>query len=90
MPRRWLLRLEARPAASAIAVFQLPSAGESTGEGALKSRISAIEFGMIVDALKSYHGNISKAADQLGLSHRMLRLRMEKYGLDYKAFRRPD
>ncbi|MDR0702996.1 MAG: hypothetical protein LBF61_11485 [Azoarcus sp.] len=33
-------------------------------------------------------GNVSAAATQLGLTRRMLTLRMRRYKLDYKAFRR--
>ncbi len=68
--------------------MQLLEMGEGAGGGPLETRVAAMEMGMIVDSLKSTHGNISKTADQLGLTRRMLRLRMAKYGLEYKAFRR--
>jgi transcriptional regulator with GAF, ATPase, and Fis domain len=43
---------------------------------------------MIVEALKLHHGSVSAAAVQLGLTRRMLTLRMQRYKLDYKDFRR--
>lgn len=68
--------------------MQIVNPDELTAGGELETRIAAMESGMIVDALKKHRGNISHAAQQLGLTRRMLHLRMEKYGLDYKDFRR--
>jgi len=42
---------------------------------------------MIVEALKSSNGNVGLAANELGLTRRMLGLRMERYGISYKTFR---
>lgn len=68
--------------------LQIPdTAGFPAGNG-LESRVAAIELCMVIDALKDQHGNISKAAEQLGLTRRMLRLRMARYGLDYKTYRK--
>ncbi|MBS1209715.1 MAG: hypothetical protein H6R19_2113 [Proteobacteria bacterium] len=67
--------------------LQVPDTNEASELGALDSRLSAIEYEMIVDALKLHHGNISDAAGQLGLTRRILRLRMLKHKLDYKDFR---
>ncbi|MDR2452557.1 MAG: sigma 54-interacting transcriptional regulator [Candidatus Accumulibacter sp.] len=68
--------------------LQAPVIGEVTKAGQLEARMSAIEYEMIVEALKLHHGNISAAATQLGLTRRMLTLRMRRYKLDYKTFRR--
>ncbi|MDR2031943.1 MAG: hypothetical protein LBP86_06770, partial [Azoarcus sp.] len=35
-----------------------------------------------------HHGNVSAAATQLGLTRRALALRMRRYKLDYRTFRR--
>ena len=43
---------------------------------------------MIVEALKSHKGNMTKAGAELGLTRRMLGVRMERYKLSYKVFRR--
>lgn len=49
--------------------------------------IAAVEYEMIVDALKANHGNMTVAAAQLGLTRRILGLRMDRYKLAYKDFR---
>ena len=54
----------------------------------LDAKIQAVEYEMVVEALKTHKGNMTRAAEELGLSRRMLGLRMEKYGLSYKQFRR--
>jgi len=43
---------------------------------------------MIVEALKSHNGNTTEAARELGLTRRILGLRMEKYDINYKTYRR--
>jgi Nif-specific regulatory protein len=68
--------------------LQAPVIGEVSGEGPLETRVTAVEYEMIVEALKLHHGNVSAAATQLGLTRRMLTLRMRRYKLDYKTFRR--
>jgi Nif-specific regulatory protein len=42
---------------------------------------------MIVEALKASNGNVGQAATALGLTRRMLGLRMDRHGLTYKTFR---
>ncbi|MDR1662067.1 MAG: sigma 54-interacting transcriptional regulator, partial [Azoarcus sp.] len=68
--------------------LQAPVIGEVSKEGQLEARVTAVEYEMIVEALKLHHGNVSAAAGQLGLTRRMLTLRMRRYKLDYKTFRR--
>jgi Nif-specific regulatory protein len=43
---------------------------------------------MIVEALKTHKGNMTKAAEELGLSRRTLGLRMDKYKLSYRPYRK--
>ncbi|MBN2626157.1 MAG: sigma 54-interacting transcriptional regulator [Spirochaetales bacterium] len=71
--------------------LQVPSATPQRfeEEGTLQQRLEAIEYEMIVDALKATHGNASKAAEVLGLTNRMMGLRLSKYGVDYRSFRHP-
>jgi Nif-specific regulatory protein len=57
------------------------------GEGSLEARLNAIEYEMIVEALKLHHGNTTEAAVQLGLTRRILGLRMAKYKLNHKDYR---
>ena len=59
-----------------------------TGFGAsLESKIRAVEHEMIVEALKNSNGNVGEAAKELGLTRRMLGVRMERHGITYKTFR---
>ncbi len=71
--------------------LQVPSAAPRRfeEEGTLQQRLEAIEYEMIIDALKATHGNASKAAEVLGLTNRMMGLRLSKYGIDYRSFRHP-
>lgn len=55
--------------------------------GSLDARLGAMEYEMIAEALKVHHGNTTEAAAQLGLTRRVLGLRMGKYKLDHKNFR---
>jgi Nif-specific regulatory protein len=68
--------------------LQTPVMAEVASEGVLDARLSAIEYEMIVEALKLHHGNMSDAAVRLGLTRRILGLRMAKYKLDHKDFRK--
>ncbi|MDR3518148.1 MAG: sigma 54-interacting transcriptional regulator [Azospirillaceae bacterium] len=63
--------------------------GTSFGCG-LEAKLQAVEYEMIVEALKTNHGNMTETARVLGLTRRILGLRMERHGITYKAFRRPE
>ena len=70
-----------------------PSLQTSTESGtafgcSLESKVQAVEHEMIVEALKTHRGNMTEAARDLGLTRRILGLRMEKHGISYKAFRK--
>ncbi len=63
---------------------------ESSGTpytGDLQQKLDAIEKEMIIEALKRTKGNMTKAASQLGLSDRIMGLRMKKFNIDYRKFR---
>ncbi|NTV01775.1 MAG: sigma 54-interacting transcriptional regulator [Chlorobiaceae bacterium] len=63
---------------------------ESSGTpytGSLQQKLDAIEKEMIIEALKRTKGNMSRAAAQLGLSDRIMGLRMKKFNVDYRKFR---
>jgi Nif-specific regulatory protein len=71
-----------------------PSLQDSTISGTgeksiLESKITAVEYEFIVEALKNSQGNMTDAARELGMTRRMLGLRMQKLGIDYKTFRSP-
>jgi Nif-specific regulatory protein len=67
--------------------LQTPVLEEVSAKGLLEARVVAVEFEMIVEALKLHHGNVSAAAAQLGITRRVLARRMVHYKLDYKTFR---
>ncbi|MGB7510014.1 MAG: sigma 54-interacting transcriptional regulator [Pelodictyon phaeoclathratiforme] len=63
---------------------------ESSGTpytGSLQQKLDAIEKEMIMEALKRTQGNMSRAAVQLGLSDRIMGLRIKKFDIDYRKFR---
>lgn len=65
-----------------------PSAlDEITAQGGMDARISQVEYELIIEALTQTQGNVSEAAQQLGMTRRILGLRMAKYQLNYKQFR---
>ena len=71
--------------------YNLPPSVQNAGMGASaerESRIEAAEFEYIVEALKTTHGNITHAAKDLGMTRRMLGLRIAKYKIDYHVFHR--
>ena len=71
--------------------LQTPEAKPGARGGmTLDARLEAVEYEMIVDALKAHQGNITEAAKELGMTRRILGLRMEKYAINYKQFRRKE
>lgn len=63
---------------------------ESSGTpytGSLQQKLDSIENEMIIEALKRTKGNMSRAAAQLGLSDRIMGLRVKKFNIDYRKFR---
>jgi len=65
-----------------------PHLGDQDLHGTLQQKLDAIEYEMIVETLKSTRGNLSRAAEQLGLTNRMMGIRARKYGIDFKIYRR--
>ena len=63
---------------------------EATGtghRGTLQDELDRIERELILDALKSSRGNMAKAAADLGLTERIMGLRVKKFNIDYRRFR---
>ncbi len=58
------------------------------GEGALRQAVESLERRMIIAALISAKGRMNSAADSLGISIRIMGLRVRKYGIDLKAYKR--
>jgi Nif-specific regulatory protein len=67
--------------------LQSPILAETVEKGGLDAKLGAIEYEMLIDALKTNGGNMTEAATGLGLTRRILGLRMKKYGINYKDYR---
>lgn len=68
--------------------LQTPVETGTTFGCGLQSKLDLVEYEMIVDALKTYKGNMTEAARELNLTRRVLGLRMLRYNLDYKTYRK--
>jgi len=55
--------------------------GEDPRSGPLNVQLAVLEKELIIDALKMNKGNRAAAGRQLGLTERIMGLRVEKYGL---------
>ncbi len=67
--------------------------GEASGtasEGSLQQRLEALEREIVLDTLKERGGNMAAAARTLGISERIMGLRVAKYGIDWRRYRRSD
>jgi len=67
--------------------LQTAEASGTAHHGTLQTSLEAVERELILDALKSSRGNMSEAAKNLGITRRMMGLRVEKYGMDASRFR---
>ncbi len=64
------------------------ASGTSSGEQGLQDRLDALEREIVLDALKESQGNMAEAARVLGISERVMGLRVKKYGVDWRTYRR--
>jgi Nif-specific regulatory protein len=55
--------------------------------GTLEIILGRMEQQIIIDALILTKGNIVKAADQLGITERMMGIRIKKYDIEAKRFK---
>lgn len=68
--------------------LQLPSGGvDLSGSGDLQDALDNLERDMIIDSLKTARGNRAKAARALGITERLMGIRVKKYGIDSRRFR---
>jgi len=70
-----------------------PSLQQATGTGAepsgkFETVLYALEQEMITDALQAHHGKLAAAARALGLTERIMGLRVHKHGIDPGRFKR--
>lgn len=71
--------------------LQSAASTHSRVSGGLEAILENVEKQMLIDALNMSKGNITKAADQLKLTERMMGLRIRKYNIDpaiFKKFRK--
>lgn len=61
---------------------------DSSG-GLLERSVGALERELMIDCLKSSHGNMAAAARILGITERMMGLRMRKYKIDSSIYHKP-
>jgi len=67
--------------------LQTAEASGTGHSGTLQEGLDNLERSLILDALKSSRGNKAKAARALGISERLMGIRVEKHCLDPKRFR---
>ncbi|HPO31033.1 MAG TPA: helix-turn-helix domain-containing protein, partial [Candidatus Hydrogenedentes bacterium] len=67
--------------------MQTAEASNTVMKGTLTETLERVEREMIIEALKNNRGNKAKAARQLGISERLMGLRVEKYGIDPRRYK---
>jgi Nif-specific regulatory protein len=67
--------------------LQTAEASHTSLIGTLDIALDNLERELIIDALKSSRGNAAKAARSLGLTERIMGLRIRKHGIDSSRFR---
>jgi Nif-specific regulatory protein len=67
--------------------LQTAEASGTVNPGSLDGTLDHIERDLLIDALKAARGNKAKAARQLGISERIIGLRVKKHGIETKRFR---
>jgi len=53
----------------------------------LEVTMANVERELIIEALKRTRGNMAKAAESLGITERIMGLRVKKYDINYKRYR---
>lgn len=79
-----------------IHAYHLPPTLQTSREsgtqyrGTLQSKLDIVEEETLVEALKDCKGNMAQAAKRLGLTERVMGLRVKKYNIDFMNFRRDE
>ena len=68
--------------------LQTAEASGTAFKGRLETALENVEQELVLEALKSSRGNMAKAARALGISERIMGLRVNQYEIDPKRFRR--
>jgi Nif-specific regulatory protein len=69
------------------ATLQTAESSGTVSEGGLQVRLDALEYELVVDALKASRGNMSRAARHLDITERIMGLRVKKHGIDPRRFK---
>ncbi len=67
--------------------LQMPESSQPIQESKIKAAIHGVEREFLVDALKTHKGNMAAVARHLGLTERVVGLRVKKYGIDPRSYR---
>ena len=67
--------------------LQVPVLSSTENSKTLVAKLDTLEYEMIIEALSTQKGNISNAAQKLGLTRRVLSLKMQQFGINYKKYR---
>jgi Nif-specific regulatory protein len=67
--------------------LQTAEASGTAHTGTLDGTLERVERDLLVDALKASRGNRAKAARALGISERIMGLRVQRFGIDARRFR---
>lgn len=67
--------------------LQTGEASNTASASTLAEAVDALERELIVEALKNHRGIVAQAARHLGLTERVLGLRLKKYAIDSRRFR---
>lgn len=87
LPQHLPPELHSKGCPTALPASPGASRGLNQAMGPLQPRLDELEKGCILEALRRHRGNMGKAARELGLTDRIMALRMKKYGISYKEFR---
>ena len=67
--------------------LQTAESSNTVVRGTLQEAVDRVEKEMIIETLKNVRGNKSKAAKALGITERIMGLRVDKYGINPKDYR---
>jgi len=59
---------------------------DTVGDGSLTERVAFFEQNIIIDALKQNRGNMTAAAQSLATTPRILRYKIQQYGIDFRQY----
>ena len=70
--------------------LQTPLSSGTHWAGNLEQKLEQVERETIVEAIKASQGNMAQAARELGMTERVMALRMKKHQIDFRLYRMRD